>query len=36
MVVDYVIFMIMFYSNDDPNNYNVFVEHHKKIIESPT
>ncbi len=34
MVVDYVIFMIMLYSNDDPNNYNVFVEH-DKIIESP-
>ncbi len=35
-MVDYVTFMTMLYSNDDPNNYNVFVEHDKKIIESLT
>jgi len=35
-VVDYIIFMTMLYSNDDPNNYNVFLEHDKKFIESPT
>ncbi len=35
-MVDYIIFMTMLYSNDDPNNYNVFLEHDKKFIESPT